>query len=289
MEKLISSELTKYLLVLGASAIALYALLVRLVTRTKGSFKPYQRETLLYLICGAILFGGIALFAHPAFHISPGALLMILQAYFLLLGILHLYFVGGRLKLTHPEHDFFQELLLTGLVACFGAACFLILFRRMDPRGLDLFMLGASLFFLVPLLFVETFRKAISIPSRIRQLWHYPVDSDIAEPDDHKLRNLIVISFEFLKDPQDTALTSFRAKAPVEMEFGELFYYFINDYNERHQQSRIGFSDDGGQPFGWAFYKKKGKLSFFTAYVDANKTIRQNGIKENDIIICERS
>ena len=112
---------------------------------------------------------------------------------------------------------------------------------------------------------------------------------EIEEPEDSKLKNLLVISFEFQKKIYDAHLTNFRAKAPVDMEFGQLFYYFINDYNERHTDNKIQYINQGGAPHGWIFYKRPRWYSLFTNYVDAEKTIYNNRIRENDVIICTRS
>jgi hypothetical protein len=288
MEKVLTSELTKYLLLLGAVSIGLYALMIRLASKSRAGFKTFQKDLLIYIIVAAILFGLITISAHPALSVSPSANLLIFQAYFLLLGVIHLWFMYNKLKLTSEEHDFVSELLLSIIVGCLGAAVFLLIYRRFNNRGFEFEMIGSVLFFLIPLFFVESFRNAVAIPPKVRRQWFYPVDLDIEEPEDSKLKNLIVISFEFLKDPEDNTITNFRAKAPMEMEFGELFYYFINDYNERNRNSKIRSTNDRGEPFGWIFFKRNKSFSFLTNYIDAEATIKINKIKENDVIICQR-
>ncbi len=72
------------------------------------------------------------------------------------------------------------------------------------------------------------------------------------------------------------------------MELGELFYYFINDYNERHPQGQIMFSNGTGKPYGWMFYKKPKWYTILTTYMDSDKTIYLNRIRENDVIVCSR-
>ena len=155
--------------------------------------------------------------------------------------------------------------------------------------GLGFMMAGSLLLFVIPFLVYHTFDKAISIPPKIIKEWYYPVDREIEEPDDSKLKNLLVISFEFQKKTNDEHITNFRAKAPSDMEFGQLFYYFINDYNERHPNSKIQFINGSGEPQGWIFYKKPNWRSVMTRYINADKSIYNNHIKENDVIICARS
>ena len=153
-----------------------------------------------------------------------------------------------------------------------------------------MYMALAGLFFMVPLLVWQTYLKAIEIAPKIYKLWYYPVQHR-AEflPDDSKLKNFLIISFEFKKKEEDDYYTNFRAKAPVDMEAGELFYYFLNDYNIRHAKSKINYIDNkSGQPYGWIFYKKPKWYTIFTKYIDMDKTVFINNIRENDIIVCNR-
>jgi hypothetical protein len=164
-----------------------------------------------------------------------------------------------------------------------------MVYRYFNREGLELEMATSITFFIIPWFIHQTFKTSLAIPARILKQWYYPVGQEIEEPDEDKLKNLLVISFVFQKQSNDSHYTNFRAKAPVDMEMGELFYYFINDYNERHPHDKIEFINDSGEPHGWVFYKK---LQFYTLQpnlIDADKTIFNNSIKENDVIICSRS
>jgi hypothetical protein len=175
------------------------------------------------------------------------------------------------------------------LVALLGSIGFILLYGYTNKDDFQYLMAGGVLLFVVPFFFYNTFRKALAIPPKILKQWYYPVQEDVEEPDENKMKNLLVISFEFPKQAHDNSFTNFRAKAPVDMEMGKLFYYFINDYNERHPNGRIQFINKGGEPHGWIFYKKPKWYSVMTKYVDADKTIFNNRIRENDVIICTRS
>jgi Type VI secretion system, TssN len=72
------------------------------------------------------------------------------------------------------------------------------------------------------------------------------------------------------------------------MGFGQLFYYFINDYGERHPNNKIEFADNNAAPYGWIFYKKPRWYTINTIYIDAEKTFYANRIRENDVIVCHR-
>jgi hypothetical protein len=70
------------------------------------------------------------------------------------------------------------------------------------------------------------------------------------------------------------------------MRLGKLFYYFLNDYNDRHPDTPVEITEEENA-FGWLFYHKPG---WFTRikYLDADQTVKHNRIKENSIIVCKR-
>ncbi len=45
----------------------------------------------------------------------------------------------------------------------------------------------------------------------------------LEDPDENKLKNMLLISFEFQKGGTDHCFTNFRAKAPADMELRLLF------------------------------------------------------------------
>jgi hypothetical protein len=142
----------------------------------------------------------------------------------------------------------------------------MLAYRWLNREGLEISMMFSTLFFIIPLFVWHTFLSALAIPPKVLNQWYYPVHEPMEDPEESKLKNMLLISFEFQKNGQDTYFTNFRAKAPVDMELGELFYYFINDYNERHPQ--------------W--------YTVLTTYMDSDKTIYLNRIRENDVIVCSR-
>jgi hypothetical protein len=289
MERVITNELTRLLVFLGVGVAALTTLIASRIQKTKGSFRPYARPTLLYMLVALLFFSIVALSAHPALKVETGTLFIGLQVWFLGLGIAHYYGMHRYLQWTGEKGGFGLELLFSLVCCLFGAIGFVLLYRVVNREGLQWSMAAASLFFLLPLFFFQTFSKAMVIPPKIVQEWFYPVQQGIEDPEDGKLKNMLVISFEFRKQTADPHYTNFRAKAPVDMEFGQLFYFFINDYNERHPNGRIHFIGDTGEPHGWIFYKKPRWHTLITRYIDGGRTIFNNHIKEDDVIICERS
>lgn len=289
MEKVFASEMSRFVFILGACTFALIMLVVNRITKLSGTFKPHKKPTLIYLILGFLLFSLLGLASVPDLFVSPVSQFVFLQFIFLVMGITHIFCMHKYLEWTNEPEAFWVKILFTVLMGIFGSIGYLIVFHLLNKSGLQYFMTASILFFTIPLIFYHCFEKALAIPPKILNEWFYPVNMEVEEPEDSKLKNLLVISFEFQKKIQDKHLTNFRAKAPVDMEFGQLFYYFINDYNERHKDNKIQYMGTGGSPNGWIFYKRPRWYSLSTSYVDAEKTIYNNRIRENDVIICSRS
>ncbi len=289
MDKIISDEITKYLLVLGGGAVALYVVFSKMITKVKGAFKPFRKQTVFYLLSTLIIFSLTALAAYPDFFRSAFNNFLFFQVFFLLMGSAHVYYMQHYIKWSNMDKTFVPELLFTALVCVVGCIGFLLVYRLVNNKGMEYYMLAGSLFFIIPFFFYNTFIKAISVPPKIVKEWFYPVQEEPGDPDEAKLKNLLVISFEFRKKIHDVTVTNFRSKAPADMNFGELFYYFINDYNERHPDSKVEFVNREGEPNGWIFFKKPRWYTLLTNYIDADKTIFNNRIRENDVIVCTRS
>jgi hypothetical protein len=288
MEKLLSNELAKYLIIIGAGAFAISAITAKLIAKVRGSFKPYQKSTILYLLVFLLFFCVIALAALPGFFNKSLTVFLCLQAYFLLLGSFHVFFMKTNIGWAKEGSVFIPELLFTIMISLFGCMAFLAIYQWINKNGMQYILASSILFFIIPFFFYYAFHGAMSIPPKVLKQWYYPVGEEIEEPEDSKMKNLLVISFEFQKHSDDAQITNFRAKAPRDMEFGQLFYYFINDYNEMHKTSKIQYTNGSGKPQGWIFYKKPKWHSVATQYVDADKTIFTNRIHENDVIICSR-
>jgi Type VI secretion system, TssN len=142
------------------------------------------------------------------------------------------------------------------VLAAFAFMGFVMVFSMFNREGYQFYIASSVLFFVLAYFIYATFIRAVSIPLKIYARWFYPVHEEVDDPDEDKLKNMLVISFEFQKKKEDQHYTNFRAKAPADMEFGQLFYYFLNDYNERHPNGKIEFLNEQSSPYGWIFYKK---------------------------------
>lgn len=289
MEKMITNELTKTLIILGMGVLTISALLMKLIAKVSGSFKPYQKAILLYLFVFLLFFAAIACTAFFPASKNYFLFYILYQFYFLGLGIAHTRFMPAHIKKSADSKAIWLELVFTILAGIIGSIGFIIVYSLINREGFQYNMATSICSFIIPWFVYKTFEQAVAIPPKILKQWYYPLNKELEEPDESKLRNLLVISFEFQKQTTDMHFTNFRAKAPVDMEFGELFYYFVNDYNERHPNAKIEFADTTGDAHGWIFYKKPKWYTLATQYINSDRTIFNNNIKENDIIICSRS
>ncbi len=288
MEKLFTQEVIKLLSIAGIVTVSLTSLLGILMQKILGSFVKYRKQLALHLLLFIVLFLLLGLLGHSSVFFSPTIMYVVLQVCCFLLGLLHLHLMQQNFKFNENEHGFWLELLFTLAVAGFGFVAFYILFSYFNREGYSLLFCSAIFIFICSYFIYQCFERAMDIPMKIYKKWFYPMNTALKDPDESKLKNMLVISFEFIKKPDDSHYTNFRSKAPNDMDFGQLFYFFINDYNDRHPNEKIVFKTDGEQPFGWIFYKKRKWYQFITRYIDADSSFYMNKIKENDIIVCNR-
>ena len=285
---MVTDELTRTMLIFGLLATGSTVCMIKLISRIHGSFKPYFKATMLYLLVAILLISGIGSLAYWSYLKDQQLFHLIFQAFFLILGTFHVNWLKQYVKWAGNEQSLWAGFLYTVLIGLLGGIGFMAIFSWFGEDVLAVNMSMSLIFFVVPWLVNQTYLNAISIPRPILKQWFYPVNQEVDEPDEDKLKNLLVISFVIQKQIQDTQKTNFRAKAPIDMDLGELFYYFINDYNERHPNDKIEYVDQHGEPFGWVFYKKPLISVGHKNFVDAEKTIYSNKIKENSVIICNR-
>lgn len=266
--------------------IIVVALLSLILSRAKEAGK-YKNETIIYMVITALCFGVTALTGLTGLMDHVLSFFIVIQVMILVIGILHAYFLFELIPWT-SKNKFVWEFLYSFAIACLGAILFLVVFTLLlKLQALQYVMLSAVIWFFIPFFYVQAYHRWISIPSRIFRKWYYPVGKEIADPLDSELVSLFVISFVFHKKLNDPEITTFRAKAPSKMVFGRLFYYFINDYNERHREGPIEFLEQDNKPCGWIFHHKPNWISK-KRYIDPDQIISDNRIRENSVIYCQR-
>ncbi|MEI7895824.1 MAG: TssN family type VI secretion system protein [bacterium] len=276
---------------LGLGVVVIFLLIaVALLSITLSKAKEakkYTKASIIYMVVCAFCFGVVALTGLFGMQDNLYAFFMVTQVLILIIGILH-SILFYNLVLWSSRTKFVWEFLFSLATALLGAALFLLVYNFiLKVHVLQFIMLTGIIWFFVPFFFVQAFTRYLMIPARIFKKWHYPVGKEINDPLDSELVSLLVVSFVFHKKMNDPEITTFRAKAPAHMMFGRLFYYFLNDYNERHREGPIEFLDSRELPHGWVFHHKPNWLGR-KRYIDPEQIITDNHIRENSVIICQR-
>lgn len=209
---------------------------------------------------------------------------------FLLFGLIHVLLIHNRYFYAKDNSNkvLIAEVLFGVSVVLFTIIVFSSLqYFLKDKQFLFYPVLMSSLLFFVPLLVFHSFQAAYNIPAARFPTWEYPLHKSIELPEEDPKERIVVIGFEIAKKATDGRKTYFRAKAPETMKLGDLFYHFINDYNHLYSETTIEYADKGKEPQEWWFCRKPRWFQFQKIF-NPDLSVRENGIKENTVIVCER-
>jgi hypothetical protein len=204
------------------------------------------------------------------------------QALVFITGIGHVWLMYKILQIT--PGDFWKGFLITVMIMLAGtvAAAFMYYFIHLDYR-----FLTYILPFIIPYLCWQVYQFFFQIPAPVYKSWYYPLNEEMPDLDMIDLSQIEVVQFVFSKNPQDTTQTNFTSKAPLNMTLGQLFFIFINDYNDKNAQHPIEYLKSAQEPFGWLFYRKK-KWFNQKHFFDADLSFHNNSIKPNEFIYAVR-
>ena len=278
-----------FLIYLGALFTGSF-LLWMLIKQFAAAFAAQGKPALIYGIVSAILTGG-ALFGVTWLSTDLFLVFWLFALLFLIHGSIHMVLMHRRFYKT--KEDNFVKLFIGELIFAFCVLMMTILvfsaaeYFLKEKTFMFYPMLMTAIFFFVPFLFTHTYKAARKIPYAVFTTWQYPVSKPLDPPEENDNERLLVIAFEIGKKEADMKKTSFRARAPEEIKLGELFYHFINDYNEAQSETPIHYIDSTNLPYEW-WFRVKPKWYQSQRIIDPFLTVKSNGIKENSVIICER-
>ncbi len=274
-------KLSLGLFIIGSLMMILMGKLRKLFTKNKKKAIIYALLILIAFALTGLLSSGKVL------NDTPLNSYIGFQIVFMILGAVHIYVLRHYFEgFSEDKNSFFSELLFTIAIICIGLIAFFNIVNRFK-EPFKFIYLASTFAFVIPFLFYRLYEFALSIPVPVYKEWLYPLGANIKDPTTKELKDPLVISFEFQKKRDNNDITNFRVKAPEAMEFGKLFYFFINDYNERHPESKIEFLSTSDEALGWIFYFKPNWWSGLK-HVNFSKTVSGNNIKENHVIVCKR-
>ncbi len=249
--------------------------------------KKYGIVSILYVFLISILLALPTLVNRFELNASQMLILVSVQVFILVLGILHLKMAPSTLPWYKSQPFNMQILYILCILLLAYFFSNLSFSLPNSPRSQIVWYLSL-LWFVIPILLNQSAEELLKVPQKVYKQWYYPIGQNIDDPTDEELNNPIVISFIFRKNETSPELTTFRAKAPVGMKLGRLFYFFINDYNSRHPEGLISYLDSNRGPNGWTFMKVKNKFLKTTEGLDPEMSIYANNIRENDVLVCNK-
>jgi len=261
------------------------------VQKFAKAFAGKGLKPVLYGILAATVFGGLSFLSTLA-PFNEYIIFWLAALVFLAFGIFHILVFHEKYFYPEPHNPngavigelLFSFALLFFCVVVFSALIYFVIGNKSYPFYP---MLTSMLAFFVPVSLFYTFQAAYRIPNPVFASWIYPIHEQIELPDERPNEKLVVIAFEIAKKASSELKTNFRAKGPETMKLGDLYYHFINDYNELHSETTIDYADEQHESYEW-WFRIKPRWYQPNRILDPELTVRENKIKENSVIICER-
>ena len=261
------------------------------VQKFAKAFAGKGLKPVLYGILAATVFGGLSFLSTLA-PFNEYIIFWLAALVFLAFGIFHILVFHEKYFYPEPHNPngavigelLFSFALLFFCVVVFSALIYFVIGNKSYPFYP---MLTSMLAFFVPVSLFYTFQAAYRIPNPVFASWIYPIHEQIELPDERPNEKLVVIAFEIAKKASSELKTNFRAKGPETMKLGDLYYHFINDYNELHSETTIDYAEEQHESYEW-WFRIKPRWYQPNRILDPELTVRENKIKENSVIICER-
>ena len=209
------------------------------------------------------------------------------QVYAMILGIIHMWQMGRRFGWRN-SFSFFEKLETTLLILVFSMIMTGAIAWFSDLKPFFILLPTAILFFSFPMFTISIFDFAMAIPPEEYKKWFYP-EKEIPDPDNIDFTNSYVLNYEVYKSDNERLPTYIKWRAPLNnITFGDLFYMYLYEYNERNRESPIEYMDKAQKRYGWLFYMKPKHWWSSKKMIDPSLTVRENKIKENRIIVPYR-
>ena len=285
-------SLTFFLTYIGVFLTCSVMLAVVMVKRLASGFAASGKKPYIYGLVSSSIASGVA-YLSTLISENLFTVYWILAGIYLLFGIIHIALVHKKYFRSNNPNDIkiiLAEIIFGLSIIFFTIVVFSALAYFLSKNGSNFLfypLLTSTITFFIPFLFMQTFEAAYKIPSARFKTWQYPLNAQLEVPLEKPGEKIVVIGFEIPKKLTDLKKTYFRAKGPETMPLGELYYHFINDYNEAQSETTIEYADEGYEPHEW-WFRRKPKWYQVQRILDPEISVRENGVVENTVIICER-
>lgn len=275
------------LIIVLAIMIAITAVLTMIFSdKVKEFNQKYKRKFYIYALSFIFIYALVAFLGFNKLFSKLSDEYLFYQISTLLFGGLHVFFYRWYFN-EFEIKKLGEELLFALVIVLYSSIPFILIYTALSGLEFTALMCSQFIVFFIPTWINGLFDYIIKIPPKIYVTWKFPEEKNaFADLEDAEIRDLLLITLLIKKNETDKEYTSIRAKGPVRMDFGRLFYHTAHDYNKHFSNQPIQLNFDG-KPCHWVFFLQP-KWNERAKYVDARYTLGMNGITENSVIICER-
>lgn len=206
---------------------------------------------------------------------------LIVLILFFLLGTWHTWSMY-RFQSWSRRDSYLAEVLFTLLITLLGGAGYLWIYRLVNGTMPGWIMAGTILPFVLPFMVHKSFVLWKSIPDKIYYVWQYSDHLSTPEPVSGEA---IILHFYLTRSGNNTSSGKFTVKAPMNMKMGDVFHYFLHNYNQQHPEQPV-LANSKSYPFGWYFYIKSGWWK--KEAVNPNISVYRNQLRDDVLIHAKR-
>jgi hypothetical protein len=251
---------------------------MRLIHDNSSISNPQQQKVFLNVLINIILITIVTtiLSALNKFFLL-GYLRSVYLLSFLILGIFELIFIEKLLLSLSLKAKLLIIALLSTIIV--GVLLFLV---RDAKYNVNLYLISCCAF-LLPSILYHSWLFYNAMLNNEYKTW-YIINTNEEERLSIFL-NSLSINFRLFPSPLG-AVETFFLTLPAYVPLGRLFNQFVIT-NNRNEGTLIEWMDEDKNIYGWIFYIKE-YSGTSVRYLDPEKTLRENNIKDNAIIIAER-
>ena len=253
--------------------------------KVKDFKQNYKRKFTIYVL--SLVFGYVlvSLLGFNKLFDELGDEFLFYQLASLLFGIVHVYFYRWYFD-SFDSKSLPLEMFFSVVVILYGGFPFVIIYTALHGLNFTYLLCGHFLAFIIPTGVYITFELMMRIPPKIYMSWKIPKDHNFKAIKSEDLKEMVLVTLLIKKKEDSEEYASFRAKAPMQLDFEALFYHTITGYNDKNKENKIE-TETNGEGHNWVFFIQT-KWYQPSRYIAPNFNMHMNGIGENSVIVCER-
>ena len=275
----------KYLL---APIIVIISVVV-MQSLAKGKSVLRMKPLIVFILLSALILALPSLLGLLKYEFVWGGLVITALVY-LVLGYCFNLFSRTKLFKSIGFKDRKWFILLTYFIIIVLATwIYYLVFTWLSKLNYGVWAMGVTLWFFIPILYVFSREKFVSIPTAFYHLWSVKPD----EKDQEYWNNidtfrLMQVTLKVKRNINSKRYASFSVKMPKDVSIGLWFNRFVEDQNIRFPNEVIELYAGEGN-YGWIFYTNKWlPFPLFIRMLDFNQTVNKNKIKNKTTIYARR-